>query len=75
MLYLYYNDNTVYHGYRKASLTLMRKMVHYISPPTLMMMCTPTEDNVPRLFPSQLVEVLASVLDNEVINHSHTHTN
>lgn len=44
----------------------MRKMVHYMSAGTLSDMCGVQEDGTPKLFPSQLVEVMASVLDNEV---------
>lgn len=51
---------------RKASLTLVRKMVHYMSAQTLAEMCGYTEDGVPKVFPPQLVELLASVFDNEV---------
>ena len=51
---------------RKASLTLMRKMVHYMSAEALSEMCGVHEDRTPKLFPSQLVDVMASVLDNEV---------
>ena len=51
---------------RKASLTLMRKMVHYMSAEALSEMCGVHEDGTPKLFPSQLVDVMASVLDNEV---------
>ena len=51
---------------RKASLTLMRKTVHYMSAEALSEMCGVNEDGTPKLFPSQLVDVMASVLDNEV---------
>lgn len=44
----------------------MRKMLHYISSDTLLSMCGLAEDGTPRLFPSQLVEVMAAVLDSEV---------
>ena len=57
--------------YRKASLTLMRKMLHYISPETLGLMCEAGEDGLPKLFPSQLVEVLSSVLDSEEDDDGH----
>jgi len=49
---------------RKASLALLRKMMHYITPVLLDEMCSLEGANVN--FGSQLVEVLSIVLDNEV---------
>ncbi|XP_067942720.1 E3 ubiquitin-protein ligase HECTD1-like [Watersipora subatra] len=62
---------TLVYSVRKASLTLMRKMLHYISPETLGLMCEAGEDGLPKLFPSQLVEVLSSVLDSEEDDDGH----
>jgi len=52
--------------HRKASLTLIRKMIHYVSPSILGDMCDFEEDGKPKTFPSELVAVLASVMDSEV---------
>ena len=49
---------------RKASLALIRKMIHYIQAGLLEEICSPDYLAVP--FGVQLVEVLAMVLDNEV---------
>lgn len=49
---------------RKASLGLIKKMIHYIQPSLLEELCNP-ESNVNN-FGTQLVEVIATVLDNEV---------
>jgi len=49
---------------RKASLALLRKMVHYITPVLLDEICSQEGSGVN--FGSQLVEVLSVVLDNEV---------
>ena len=51
--------------YRKASLALLRKMVHYITPSLLDELCS--QDGATVNFGSQLVEVLSVVLDNEVL--------
>lgn len=51
---------------RKASLGLIKKMVHYIQPSLLEELCSP-ESSVNN-FGTQLVEVIATVLDNEVNN-------
>ena len=48
--------------YRKASLALVRKMIHYTSPTLLSDVCTAEGSN----FTQVLVEVLAAVLDHEV---------
>jgi len=49
---------------RKASLALLRKMIHYITPLLLDEICSQEGTGVN--FGSQLVEVLSVVLDNEV---------
>lgn len=49
---------------RKASLGLIKKMIHYIQPSLLEELCSP-ESNTYN-FGTQLVEVIATVLDNEV---------
>jgi len=56
MLCLYIN--------RKASLALLRKMIHYITPVLLDEICS--QEGAGVNFGSQLVEVLSVVLDNEV---------
>lgn len=50
--------------FRKASLSLIKKMIHYIQPDLLMETCSlesPTYN-----FGATLTEVIATVLDNEV---------
>lgn len=49
---------------RKASLGLIKKMIHYIQPTLLEELCCP-ESSINN-FGTQLVEVIATVLDNEV---------
>ena len=49
---------------RKASLALIRKMIHYTQPELMLEMCIC--DSEASTFSNQLVEVLAIVLDNEV---------
>ena len=49
---------------RKASLALLRKMIHYITAVLLDEICS--EEGAGVNFGSQLVEVLSVVLDNEV---------
>jgi E3 ubiquitin-protein ligase HECTD1 len=49
---------------RKASLALLRKMIHYVTPTLLDEICSQEGSSVN--FGSQLVEVLSIVLDNEV---------
>lgn len=51
-------------NFRRTSLSLIKKMVHYIKPDWLEDICKPESPN--NLAPL-LVEVLATVLDNEVI--------
>lgn len=51
---------------RRASLSLIKKMVHYIQPSLLVEACSP-ESSTYNLG-TMLVEVIATVLDNEVIN-------
>jgi len=50
--------------FRKTSLVLIKKMVHYIQPELLIEACGP-ESCTPNLG-AMLVEVIATVLDNEV---------
>lgn len=52
---------------RKASLTIIKKMVHYMQPTLLLSLCS-HESNV---FISTLVEVVAAVLDNEEDEDGH----
>lgn len=49
---------------RKASLGLIKKMIHYIQPNLLEEICRPESPTYN--FGTQLVEVIATVLDNEV---------
>lgn len=59
--------------FRKASLALIRKMVHYSSEVLLKEVCdSETGHNLPTV----LVEITATVLDQEVgaCMHSHTYT-
>lgn len=49
---------------RRTSLSLIKKMVHYIKPDWLEDICKP---ECPNNLAPLLVEVLATVLDNEVI--------
>lgn len=50
---------------RKASLSLIKKMVHYVEPNLLEDMCTHGD------FGTLLVEVIATVLDNEEDQEGH----
>lgn len=50
--------------YRKASLSLIKKMIHYIQPDLLMETCSPESPTYN--FGATLTEVIATVLDNEV---------
>lgn len=52
---------------RKASLGLIKKMIHYIHPGLLEELCCP--ESTVNNFGTQLVEVIATVLDNEVSIH------
>lgn len=57
--------------FRKASLALIRKMVHYSSEVLLKEVCdSETGHNLPTV----LVEITATVLDQEVHAYTHTHT-
>lgn len=49
---------------RKASLGLIKKMIHYIQPSLLEELCN--SESSANNFGTQLVEVIATVLDNEV---------
>lgn len=53
---------------RKASLGLIKKMIHYIQPSLLEAICSPESPTYN--FGTQLVEVIATVLDNEVCHAS-----
>ncbi|KAK2190392.1 hypothetical protein NP493_82g04009 [Ridgeia piscesae] len=57
-------QSTMLPSVRKASLALMRKMVHYIPRPLLEEICNP--DYMSVNFGALLVEVVATVLDHEV---------
>ena len=50
--------------FRKASLNLIKKMVHYIQPSLVVEACSPESPTYN--FGTMLVEVIATVLDNEV---------
>ncbi|XP_031339237.1 E3 ubiquitin-protein ligase HECTD1-like isoform X2 [Photinus pyralis] len=56
-------QSTMLASVRKASLGLIKKMVHYIQPSLLEELCT---SEVSNNFGTQLVEVIATVLDNEI---------
>lgn len=49
---------------RKASLGLIKKMIHYIQPNVLAELCG--SENTSNNFTTQFVEVIATVLNNEV---------
>jgi len=57
-------------SYRKASLNLIKKMVHYIQPSLLVEACSPESPTYN--FGTMLVEVIATVLDNEVRKFDYT---
>uniref|UniRef100_T1J5Y0 E3 ubiquitin-protein ligase n=1 Tax=Strigamia maritima TaxID=126957 RepID=T1J5Y0_STRMM len=61
--------STMIHSVRKASLSLIRKMVHYIQPSLLADVCNPECGG--SIFASMLVEVIATVLDNEEYEDGH----
>ncbi|CAH1173687.1 unnamed protein product [Phaedon cochleariae] len=62
-------QSTMLASVRKASLGLIRKMVHYIQPGLLEELCgTETNPN----FGTQIVEVVATVLDNEEDEEGHS---
>lgn len=54
---------------RKASLALIRKMVHYSSEVLLKEVC---DSETGHHLPTVLVEITATVLDQEVCAHTHT---
>ncbi|CAM1299094.1 HECTD1 (predicted) [Pycnogonum litorale] len=62
-------QHTMMHSVRKASLNLIRKMIHHISPSLLSDMCSVDDDcsNVA----TQLSQVIAAVLDNEEDDDGH----
>uniref|UniRef100_A0A1Y1M238 E3 ubiquitin-protein ligase n=1 Tax=Photinus pyralis TaxID=7054 RepID=A0A1Y1M238_PHOPY len=61
-------QSTMLASVRKASLGLIKKMVHYIQPSLLEELCT---SEVSNNFGTQLVEVIATVLDNEEDEDGH----
>ncbi|CAH0382752.1 unnamed protein product [Bemisia tabaci] len=56
-------QSTMLPSVRKASLTLIKKMVHYIQPSLLVETCSP--ESATYNLGTMLVEVIATVLDNE----------
>lgn len=57
-------QSTMLASVRKASLGLIKKMIHYIQPSLLEELCS--SESTANNFGTQLVEVIATVLDNEV---------
>lgn len=57
-------QSTMLASVRKASLGLIKKMIHYIQPGLLEDLCC--SESTANNFGTQLVEVIATVLDNEV---------
>ncbi|XP_021929507.1 E3 ubiquitin-protein ligase HECTD1 isoform X4 [Zootermopsis nevadensis] len=57
-------QSTMLASVRKASLNLIKKMVHYIQPSLLVEACSPESPTYN--FGTMLVEVIATVLDNEI---------
>lgn len=57
-------QSTMLASVRKASLGLIKKMIHYIQPSLLEELCS--SESASNNFGTQLVEVIATVLDNEV---------
>ncbi|XP_069704389.1 E3 ubiquitin-protein ligase HECTD1 isoform X7 [Periplaneta americana] len=57
-------QSTMLASIRKASLNLIKKMVHYIQPCLLVEACSPESPTYN--FGTMLVEVIATVLDNEI---------
>ena len=64
---IYYSSYETFDSlfYRKACLSLIRKMVHYSKNELIVEICSGESNN----FPSRLVEVIATVLDSEVCYH------
>ncbi|XP_046388843.1 E3 ubiquitin-protein ligase Ufd4 isoform X5 [Ischnura elegans] len=62
-------QSTMLSSVRKASLSLIKKMVHYIQPSLLNEACSPESPTYN--FGTMLVEVLAAVLDNEEDEDGH----
>ncbi|WAR20557.1 HECD1-like protein [Mya arenaria] len=50
---------------RKSSLSLIKKMVHYMEAPLLLSLCDHGDEPVGTSFPASLTEVLTNVLDHE----------
>lgn len=59
-------QSTMLASVRKASLGLIKKMIHYIQPSLLLEELCSTSESAANNFGTQLVEVIATVLDNEV---------
>ncbi|XP_049940581.1 E3 ubiquitin-protein ligase Ufd4 isoform X3 [Schistocerca serialis cubense] len=62
-------QSTMLPSVRKASLGLIKKMVHYIQPSLLVEVCSPESPTYN--FGTMLVEVIATVLDNEEDEDGH----
>ncbi|PNF13829.1 hypothetical protein B7P43_G12448, partial [Cryptotermes secundus] len=62
-------QSTMLASIRKASLNLIKKMVHYIQPSLLVEACSPESPTYN--FGTMLVEVIATVLDNEEDEDGH----
>ncbi|XP_067009629.1 E3 ubiquitin-protein ligase HECTD1 isoform X3 [Anabrus simplex] len=62
-------QSTMLPSVRKASLSLIKKMVHYIQPSLLVEACSPESPTYN--FGTMLVEVIATVLDNEEDEDGH----
>ncbi|XP_063240551.1 E3 ubiquitin-protein ligase HECTD1 isoform X2 [Bacillus rossius redtenbacheri] len=62
-------QSTMLPSVRKASLSLIKKMVHYIHPSLLIETCSPESPTYN--FGTMLVEVIATVLDNEEDEDGH----
>nr|CAD7452850.1 unnamed protein product [Timema tahoe] len=62
-------QSTMLPSVRKASLSLIKKMVHYIQPSLLIEACSPESPTYN--FGTMLVEVIATVLDNEEDEDGH----
>lgn len=62
-------QSTMLASVRKASLNLIKKMVHYIQPSLLVEACSPESPTYN--FGTMLVEVIATVLDNEEDEDGH----
>ncbi|XP_052768700.1 E3 ubiquitin-protein ligase HECTD1-like isoform X1 [Mya arenaria] len=59
---------------RKSSLSLIKKMVHYMEAPLLLSLCDHGDEPVGTSFPASLTEVLTNVLDHEDDDDGHLTT-